>query len=234
MSRKPLAGGRFRPSAVLFDVDGTLADTMTFHLQAWTECLAERYGFVLPTGDARTHAGKTRTILEALLERTVDEDESLDMHAFKEARYRALATGQLSLLMGLSEYLDALTTLDIPVALVTGADRINTAFVLEALGLAERFKTRVTIEEVTAAKPHPESFLTAAARLGVAAHLCLAHEDTPAGVRSAVGAGMRVAALTTTQSAVALCEAGTTWTVPDYQLWREASFKDGVIGSGFP
>lgn len=60
--------GEFRPRAVFFDLDGTLTDTMSFHLQAWTECLTERYGFALTPGDARTHAGKTRTILEALLE----------------------------------------------------------------------------------------------------------------------------------------------------------------------
>lgn len=225
-------GTHFRPRAVLFDLDGTLTDTMTFHLQAWTECLAERYGFALPPGDARTHAGKTRTILEALLERAVDEDESLDMHTFKEARYRALAAGRLLPLAGLGDYLDALDALGLPVALVTGADRTNTAFVLGALGLAERFRTRVTIEDVAAAKPHPESFLTAAARLGVAPHLCLTHEDTPAGVRSAVGAGMRVAALTTTQSAAALRAAGATWTAADYQSWREVSFEEGGMTEG--
>jgi len=54
--------------------------------------VAQRYGFVLPSGDTRTYAGKTRTILEALLGRAVDEDESLEMHARKEARYRALVT----------------------------------------------------------------------------------------------------------------------------------------------
>jgi beta-phosphoglucomutase-like phosphatase (HAD superfamily) len=50
VSREPLVGSRFPPSAVLFDLGGTL----TFHLQAWTECLAERYGFVLSAGDAQT------------------------------------------------------------------------------------------------------------------------------------------------------------------------------------
>ena len=204
---------------VLFDMDGTLTPNAGFHHDSWTACLLERYAFKLGPDDPRVHGGKTRFILESLLGRTVPDDEAHAFHDWKEARYRDLARGRVKAVAGLEMYLDVLEGHGVPVAIVSSADRVNAHFVLEALGLEDRFPVRVLAEDVTRGKPDPQPFRMGAARLGLEARDCVAHEDSLIGVRSAVAAGSRVAAVTTMQPPGALLEAGATWAVADYVDW---------------
>jgi beta-phosphoglucomutase len=84
------------------------------------------------------------------------------------------------------------------VALATSGGWSNIAYVLGGIGGEGLFDAVVSGEDVTHSKPHPEIFLTAAARLGVAPERCVAFEDAPAGIESARRAGMPVVAITTT------------------------------------
>ena len=206
---------------VLFDMDGTLTPNAHFHHEAWTECLLERYGYHLAPDDPRVHGGKTWFILESVLGRSLPANEAHEFHEWKEARYRELARGRIQAMPGLLEYLDWLEARNVQVAIVTSADRTNTEFVLGALGLESRFLVRVLGEDVQNGKPHPEPFLTGAAKLGLDPRECIAHEDALVGVKSALGAGARVAAITSTQPEQALLEVGAAWAVPDFAAWLE-------------
>ena len=86
-------------------------------------------------------------------------------------------------------------------ALATTSDRLHTGKVLRALGLEDAFETVVTFDDVTATKPDPEAYRTALARLGVPAGDAVALEDSPAGVRAALAAGLRCLALPTDYTA---------------------------------
>lgn len=106
--------------------------------------------------------------------------------------------------------------------MVTNAPRENLDFALDALALTDTFSVRVSPEEVAHAKPDPEPYLLALSRLGVRADEALAFEDTPSGVRSAVGAGLRVVGLTTGQPAERLRARGSVLQIADYRdgsLW---------------
>ncbi len=202
--------------AVLFDMDGTLTKNAHFHDLAWEKTMLERYNYKVIQGDHRLHGGKTKFITESLLERSMTESEADEFHEFKEATYRNFARGKITPIPGLLEYLDILESHNKRIALVTSADRTNTVFVLEAFGLLERFDNWVISEDVKNGKPHPEPFLLGASKLGLEPSRCIAHEDSLAGVQSAVAAGCQVIGITTSQSNTALLELGAKMAVPDY------------------
>jgi HAD superfamily hydrolase (TIGR01509 family) len=215
-----------RPAGVLFDMDGVLTANNLFHRQAWQEVALEVLGLTLTEHDLDTKVdgGRNPEIIERLTGSYPDDALALRFHDAKEGRYRQLAAGALTEVAGLSAYLDALEGRGIPFALVTSADAVNVAFGMEALGFGPRFGPRVLGEDVTRGKPHPEPFLLGAARLGLDAADCVAHEDAVNGVLSAAGAGCTVVALTTTAPAEALVRAGAALTVPDFGnfgLWLE-------------
>jgi HAD superfamily hydrolase (TIGR01509 family) len=189
--------------------------------------MLERYNYVVQKGDHRLHGGKTKFITESLLERPMSNEEASEFHEYKEATYREFARGQITPLAGLLEYMDFLQANGKRLALVTSADRTNTVFVLEALGLLERFDNWVIAEDVQNGKPHPEPFLLGAAKLGLEPNRCIAHEDSLAGVTSAAQAGCYVIGLTTSQTNQALLEHGAKMAVPDYTLLLELeAFND--------
>ena len=204
---------------VLFDMDGTLAENAHFHHDAWIETMLERYGYHVAPDETRVHGGKTPFIVASLLGREIDPLEAAKFHEFKEARYRDLARGKITAVAGLMPYLDWLEARGIRKAIVTSADATNTDFVLEALGIRDRFESVVLGEHVQKGKPDPEPFLLGAQRLGLEGNACLAHEDAPVGVQSAFRAGARVVGMLTLQSSQALLVAGATWTVRDYSEW---------------
>ncbi|WP_272976300.1 HAD family hydrolase [Deinococcus geothermalis] len=213
-----------RPAGVLFDMDGVLTSNNAFHRQAWQEVAAELLGLTLTEHDLDTKVdgGRNPEIIERLTGQVPNEALVRRFHEAKEGRYRALAQGQLREVAGLSAYLDALEARGIPFALVTSADAVNVEFGMAALGFGARFGSRVLGEHVTRGKPHPEPFERGAALLGLDPRDCLAHEDAMNGVRSAVGAGCTVVALTTTAPAQALLAAGAALAVPDFtrfQAW---------------
>lgn len=205
--------------AVLFDMDGVLTDNAAWHSAAWVTSAQEVFGLTVRPDDTRIHGGLNHEILAALLGRPVTAAEARGFHDAKEERYRSLARGQITPVAGLAAYLDHLARLSVPVALVTSADPTNVAFVLGELGMESRFAVRVTGDDVTKGKPHPEAYVRAVSRLGVAARDCLVHEDSLHGVRSAVSAGARVAALTTTTTAARLTEVGATWIFANFEEW---------------
>ncbi|WP_309573328.1 HAD family phosphatase [Deinococcus sp.] len=211
----------WRPSGVLFDMDGVLTANNHHHRQAWAETARSVLGLHLTEEDLDTKVdgGRNPEIIERLTGRAPEADLAQRFDDAKEGRYRELATGALTEVAGLSAYLDALDGRGIPFSLVTSAGLTNVAFGMEQLGFGHRFVTRVTGGDVSRGKPHPEPFLLGAQRLGLSAADCLAHEDAVNGVLSAAGAGCRVVALTTTAPTQALLDAGASLAVPDFTGW---------------
>jgi HAD superfamily hydrolase (TIGR01509 family) len=203
--------------AVLFDMDGTLAENAQLHHRAWEVTLLERYGYSLSPTETKVHGGKTKAIVESLLGNVFTDDASaIEFHEYKEETYRQIAKGKIVPVAGLLEFLDYLEHLGVKVALVTSADLKNTKFVLGDLNLESRFVVRVMGEDVKRGKPDPEPFALGASKLGVPAEDCLVFEDSLIGVQSGIAAGTRVVGVATMQTKAALLEAGATWAVKDY------------------
>ena len=188
-----------RQSAFIFDMDGTLVDSMLFHIQAWMDLLAERG--MRATSEAFLHqtGGKTNhQILREVFGECLSEGEIAAYAERKEALYRSLYRSHLKPLAGLIDFLNEAQRLHIPMAVATSAGKANREFVLQGLVIESYFSTVIGVEEIQEGKPHPEIFLRAAEKLGVDPADCLVFEDALAGIEAAFSAGMKAVALTTT------------------------------------
>ncbi len=174
--------------AYLFDLDGTLADSMPLHLRSWRQATREAGGdFPADLFWAWGGIPLTRTV-EMLNERFGWHlDPAATVHR-KEQLYLAMLDEVKPVPAVLAHVMAAHGRL--PLAIVSGSPRLTIARTLAQMGLGDRFDTVVGMEDYTHGKPAPEPFLTAAARLGVAPADCLVFEDAEAGFASARAAGM--------------------------------------------
>ncbi len=109
---------------------------------------------------------------------------------FERRYHEQINTRGLVAKPGISDLLDTLTARGVPIAVATSTRAGNAQRALAAAGLLSRLPVCVTGDQVQQGKPAPEIFLTAAARLGIAAQQCIAVEDSEVGARAAVAAGM--------------------------------------------
>jgi len=175
--------------AFLFDCDGTIADTMPLHYEAWREALAE-HACEFPEALFYQLGGvPTPKIVEFLnqrhghnlpVEETVHRKEELFLARIPRILPIEPVVGLVHAYHG-----------KLPLAVVSGGMRALVTRTLETLGLLDRFAVLVTAEDVRHGKPHPEPFLLAAERLGVEPARCLVLEDSPTGIEAARAAGMR-------------------------------------------
>jgi beta-phosphoglucomutase family hydrolase len=184
--------------ALIFDMDGTIADTMRFHDDAWEKWHADlglpfdRKGFFAAT------AGRTGPEILGELFPGKTQAELLELEDAKEEIYRALCRPHLQPMAGLMDLLDRAEARGIPMAVGTAAPNGNVDFTLDGLGIRHRFHNVASPSQGFRGKPHPDLFLAAAERMGVAPEHCLVFEDAPLGVEAARRAGMRAVALLTT------------------------------------
>lgn len=175
---------------LIFDCDGTIADTMPLHYQAWAAALGS-YGADFPEAMFYDMAGiPTVRIIELLNERhgyklPVSESAELKEKLFVELIPQVAPIEPVVRIV--NEY-----TGKLPMAVATGGTRAICRKTLEALGLYDRFVAVVTADDVRHGKPAPDIFLEAARQLSVEPALCYAFEDADLGVQSAMAAGMVV------------------------------------------
>jgi len=177
------------PAAVLWDMDGTLIDTEPYWMAAETE-LVEAHGGVWSHEDGLGMVGNPLPLsAEILRTRGVDlpAEQIIDLLG---RRVAAEVSRSVPWRPGARELLTELAAAGVPCALVTMSYRILTEpFV--AAAPAGVFGAVVVGDDVTHGKPHPESYLRAAALLGVDVRDCVALEDSPPGIGSALAAGAR-------------------------------------------
>ena len=173
---------------LIFDCDGTLADTMPLHWRAW-QAIARRYKLHFPEDRFYSLGGvPSRDILKMLGE---EQGVALDYLAAareKEAAYLPLISQV--------EPINAVVRIardnsgKIPMAVASGGTHFVIEQVLAPLGIRKLFKAIVTSEDVMNQKPAPDIFLEAARRMGVPPQHCRAYEDTDLGMRAIRAAGM--------------------------------------------
>lgn len=179
-----------RPHAVIFDMDGLLVDTETVYRDAMIGT-AQDLGRDMPPELFLKLIGLPWIQNIHLLE--AHFGPGFDADAFRIAsheRFHELAAVELSLKVGVVEILDRLDELGLPRAIATSSRHEDVEHHMGAHGLRHRFDTVVASGDYARGKPNPDPYLTAAERLGIAPELCLALEDSHAGVRAAASAGM--------------------------------------------
>jgi HAD superfamily hydrolase (TIGR01509 family) len=174
--------------ALLFDCDGTLADTMPLHSLAWNEAL-KPFGVDCPPSFIDTHAGKSavQVAQEAARHWGVELDpESVAHH--KESLYEQM--------LHKAEPIDVVLETarghfgKLPMGVVSGGMRHLVEQTLDKIGAKELFSVIVTADDPVPPKPSPEIFQEAARRLGVEPTKCHVFEDGDSGIVAAKAAGM--------------------------------------------
>lgn len=177
-----------RYDGLIFDCDGTLADSMPVHYVAWRETLLRHeIDFAEDRFYSMGGMPSAKIVTLLALEQGVDADPEAVANE-KEELFRTLI-GQVRPLQAVCDVALAFEGRK-PMAVASGSGRVIVHKQLEALGLSKLFAAVVTAEDTARHKPEPDVFLEAAARIGVRAQGCVVFEDSPLGFQAAEAAGM--------------------------------------------
>ncbi len=182
--------------AVIFDLDGVLADSEPVHLAAEQAMLAE-YGFELSKAAKQPFVGRSNAEIMQGLKDLFGMSVSIEELAESKAKYQRQLIAELAGFPATTELVHRLIDAGIRVAVASGSTRENIAASLEAVGLAPYLPVRVAAEEVAHGKPAPDVFLEAATRLDVHPQSCVVVEDAVPGLTAALAAGMGCVAIPT-------------------------------------
>lgn len=189
--------------AVIWDLDGTLINSVDHHWDAWREVMAAE-NITLTFDEFVSDFGKRNDeILLGRIDPNMSDTEVARISLAKEEAYRRFVhTKGLVLLPGAETWLRQLKAGGWRQALGTSAPQGNIDAAFDVLGIAEFFDAVMSSEQVKAGKPSPDVFLAAAERMNIAPEHCVVVEDAPAGIEAARRAGMKSVGVLTTHDAL--------------------------------
>lgn len=187
------------PAAVLFDMDGTLIDSEHLWLQGERKVMQEMGGVWSSEDQAHCLGGPIERAVDYMINKSASEaTQAQILERLLVVMGELYENSPLRWCPGARELLVEALDRKIPTALVSASWRriidVVHAAINRDLG-REAFSITIGGDEVASTKPHPEPYETAAQRLGLATHECLALEDSPPGAASAHAAGCRVVAI---------------------------------------
>jgi len=192
---------KYSPFAIIFDMDGVIVDSNPYHRIALRR-FCEKHGYHLSDEYMKTRIfGRTNADwLKELFQDKIDKKQLLDFEEQKESMFREIFDPHIKPVNGLKDFLHLLRNNDIPRAIATSAPSSNVDFVLNRTGVGEFFQIIIHGNMVKNSKPHPEIYLKTIHALGHSPAKCLVIEDSLSGMESAIKAGCKVIALTTTHT----------------------------------
>jgi beta-phosphoglucomutase len=187
-----------KPQAFIFDMDGTLVDSMSFQFESWRQFFAlHQADFSLEETINRVNSRTPNNIIADFFENKLNADEIPPHLDKRQFLFEEIYRENLAPIAGLTEFLQQAADRNIPVGLATGSDFRNINYTLDNLNIRRFFNAIVGADDIQRSKPDPESFLLAAEKLGIAPENCLVFEDSTQGIEAARRAGMKAVALTT-------------------------------------
>lgn len=174
--------------ALIFDMDGTLVDSMPLHLDAWEQTSAE-FGLPFDRAQLNEYGGiPTRKIVAMLAEQ---HGLAIDVEAFARRKVALYLEhiDKVSVFPAMWELVKGCHG-KVPMGIGTGSTRAHAAHILRQTGLDAFIPVLVSADDVVNHKPHPDTFLKVAEQLGAKPANCLVFEDTPIGLEAGRAAGM--------------------------------------------
>lgn len=188
--------------AFIFDMDGTMIDSMPYHLKTWQKLLEEHgLSMDLPDIQRQLYGTNAEVINRFFGEGRFSESEMEAFADHKEALYRELYSPDIQLVAGLEAFIRATHEAGIPMAIGTSGIMANVEMMLDRCNIRPYFSAIVTADEVKEGKPHPATFLRCAEKLGIQPDACIVFEDVPKGAEAAHRAGMKSVIVTTQHTA---------------------------------
>jgi beta-phosphoglucomutase-like phosphatase (HAD superfamily) len=194
-----LSAPTVKAKALIFDMDGTMIDSMPSHRQSWID-FAQAHGLSMPIDDLmRRTTGRTGVeCMSELFGRPFTHDDAVALVQQKAALYRAaFAPPMFREVRGFRAFAAHARERRLKLGVGSAGDRNNLAFALQHLALAEPPHAVVGGDEGLPGEPEPAIFQEAARRLGVEHGHCIVFEDAPLGIEAARRAGMRAVAVCT-------------------------------------
>ncbi len=181
--------------AVIFDLDGVIVTTDDYHYEAWKKIADQENIYFDREINERLRGVSRMESLDIILEKSskiYNEEEKIELATRKNDYYKNLLENltKEDILPGILETLNFLENKKIKTAI--GSSSKNTIFILNKIGLIDKFDAIVDGTMIKNSKPAPEVFLQAAEKVGIKAEKCLVVEDADAGVEAGKRAGMRV------------------------------------------
>jgi beta-phosphoglucomutase-like phosphatase (HAD superfamily) len=212
-------------TALIFDMDGTMIDSMPFHTQSWLE-FCKRRGMTIDVQDLLERTtGRTGTeCMGELFGRPMTAAEALPLVHEKEVIYRELFAPVFKEVAGFKAFAALARSLGLKIGVGTAGDKHNIAFAMAHLKMQHAPDVMVGGDQGFAGKPEPAIFLEAARALSVRPTDCIVFEDAPFGIEAARRAGMRAVAICTSHSAAQLAGPHVLAAVPDYHALLDSQF----------
>jgi beta-phosphoglucomutase-like phosphatase (HAD superfamily) len=177
-----------KAKGLIFDIDGTISDTMPIHLVAYQYTAAE-YGFEVSSELFYSMSGMPAYQTSCFLKEKFGKDFDPQEFADKKEGYFLKNIHKAKPIEPVVKIIQEYAGL-LPMACGTGGTRFYAIKTLELAGVLPYFEHVVTAEDVENHKPHPDTFLRAAELIGISAESCQVFEDSPLGIQAAEAAGM--------------------------------------------
>jgi len=188
---------KFRPKAVIFDMDGVIIDSMPYHFLAWYEAL-RHYGVRISCFDVYAKEGENweKTLKDLLRRSGIDLKKGLLKEIFLRRQKIFKSYFKRFIFKGVEDFLRCLKNEGYVLGLVTGSPMKEVGRILPSK-ISSLFDSIVAGNQVKKGKPHPEPYLKCARLMHLKPAQCLVIENAPFGIESAKSAGMFCVALTT-------------------------------------
>jgi beta-phosphoglucomutase family hydrolase len=201
---------RWSKRAILWDMDGVIADSYSFHFAAWQETFAKRGIRFTRAAFDKLFGARNDYIIGTIIGRELPDKDIKIIVEEKEENFRRKATGNIKPFPGAISLLHAIKKGNLKLGLVSSAPKDNIDLILSECNLKDIFSCVVFGQEVSEGKPSPEIYLLAAKKLESIPNDCIVIEDSPLGVKAAKTAGMKCLAITNTHPRQKLEEADKT------------------------
>ena len=216
--------------AVIFDMDGTMIDSMPHHTSTWMN-FAQTHGVVMDIDDLmRRTTGRTglECVRIVLNQPNMDEAKAWALMHEKEQLYRDIFGPIFKEVTGFTPFYAATRARGLKVAVGTAGDIHNVEFALGHLHMNPPPDAIARGDEGLTGKPTPAIFLAAAQRVGIAPEHCIVFEDAPFGIEAARRAGMRAVGICTTNTPEELAGPHVITCVRDYNELLQSNFLENL------
>lgn len=188
-----------RLEAVIWDLDGVIADTAAYHYRAWRDVFKKR-GVDYSLAEFMPYFGRRH---DAIIKSVLGDLPRAEFDAINEEKqrnYRRLVAQDIRALPGAVALIKSLYENSIKQAIASSAVPQNIEIITRGLGISHCFQAIVHGMEVEEGKPSPQTFLLAAKKLKTRPADCAVIEDAIAGVAAAKNAGMKCVAVTSSHA----------------------------------
>jgi len=209
---------------VIFDMDGTIVDSLPFHHKAWRIFFQENKVEDFSKKLKRYKGGGTLDLMRAIYGDIYSIADLKKMSDDKEIIFRKIYKGNIKPIDGFLEFILYLKSKKIQLGLASNAIKKNVTLTLNELGIHDLFDSIICGDEVNFGKPNPEMFDKTVNRFNLKKDNCIIFEDSIEGINAAINAGIDVIGVASSSSSDILNNAGCIKSINDYKKFDLSLF----------